>query len=126
MLYLYYVDAPDIDEGSFVPRPSVITEGNKRVKIGTPVYVYNGYQVTIDCYIVGGTHPINITWFHNGSPDPTGGSVSNNISTSDIQDGDVFKCKAQNIEGSDTESTTIYIEYRKYHNVATYEMHIYY
>ena len=113
MLYLYYVDAPDIDEGSFVPKPSVITEGSKRVKIGAPVYINDGFDVIINCIIVGGTPPINITWFRNGSPDPTRGSVSN-ITISDARNGDVFKCKAENIEGFDTESTTIYIEYCKY------------
>ena len=107
------LDAPDIDEGSFVPRPSVITRGNKRVKIGTPVYVYIGFDVIIDCKTVDGTPPINITWFRNGSPYPIEGNVST-ITITDARNGDVFKCRADNDIGFDTENTTIYIEYGKY------------
>ena len=108
------LDPPVINRGSFVPRPSVITEGNKRVKIGTPVYVYGGYDVIIDCNIVNGTPPINITWFHNGSPYPTRGNISNTITITDASNGDVFKCRVDNNVGFDTESTTIYVEYGKY------------
>ena len=68
---LHLPDPPEIDKGSHVPKPSVITKGIKRVKIGTPVYVYRGYDVIIDCKVVNGTPPIYITWFHNGSPYPT-------------------------------------------------------
>ena len=106
------IDPPVIDKGSFVPRPSVITRGNKKVKIGTPVYVHSGFDVIIDCNIVNGTPPINITWFRNGSPYPTRGSVST-ITITDANNGDVFKCRADNIIGFDTESTTIHVEYGK-------------
>ena len=108
-----YIDPPVIDKGSFVPRPSVITRGNKRVKIGTPVYVHSGFDVISDCNIVNGTPPINITWFRNGSPYPTRGSVST-ITITDASNGDVFKCRADNIIGFDTENTTIHVEYGKY------------
>ena len=101
-----------IDKGSFVPRPSAITRDNKRVKNGTPVYVHSGFDVIIDCNIVNETPPINITWFHNGSPYPTRGSGSN-ITISNASNGDVFKCRADNIIAFDTENTTIYIEYGK-------------
>ena len=106
----YVLDPPDIDEGSFLPSPSVITRGNKTVKIGTPVYVYSGFDVTIDCNIVNGTPPITIQWFRNGSPDPTRGNVST-ITITDASNGDVFKCRADNTEGFDTENTVIHVEY---------------
>ena len=106
------LDEPVIDKGSHVPRPSVITKGNKRVKIGTPVYVYSGFDVTIDCNIVNGTPPINITWFRNKSPYQSGENGST-ITITDARNGDVFKCRADNIEGFDTESTTIHIECSK-------------
>ena len=112
LLHLDILDPPVIDKGSFVPRPSVITRGNKRVKIGTPVYVHDGFDVTIDCNIVNGTPPITIQWFRNGSPDPTRGNVST-ITITDASNGDVFKCRADNIRGFDSESTTIYVEYGK-------------
>ena len=105
---MYILDPPYIDEGSFLPRPSVITRGNKTVTIGTPVYVYNGFDVTIDCNIVNGTPPITIQWFRNGSPDPTRGNVST-ITITDASNGDVFKCRADNIIGFDAESTVIYV-----------------
>ena len=104
------LDLPEIDEGSHVLRPSVITRGNKRVKIGAPVYVYDGFDVIIDCNIVNGTPPITIQWFHNGSPDTTRGNVSTTTIT-DARNGDVFKCRADNVEGADTENSVIHIEY---------------
>ena len=113
LLCLDILDAPVIDKGSFIQRPSVITRGNKRVKIGTPVYVHSGFDVIIDCNIVNGTPPINITWFRDGLPYPTRGSVST-ITITDVSNGDVFKCKANNIKGFDTENTTIHVEYGKY------------
>ena len=82
--------------------------GSKRVKIGTPVYVYSGFDVIIDCNIVNGTPPINITWFRNGFPYPSGGNVST-ITITDADDGDVFKCRADNIIGFDTKNTSIYV-----------------
>ena len=105
----FLLGTPDIDEGSFVPRPSVIIRDNKRVKIGTPVYVHSGFDVIIDCNISNGTPPINITWFHNGSPYPTEGNTST-ITITDANNGDVFKCRAENNIGFDTESTTIYVK----------------
>ena len=113
MVYLCTLDPPDIDEGSFVRKPSAITKGNKRVKIGTPVYVHNEFDVIIDCNIVNGEPPITIQWFRNGSPDPTRGNVST-ITITDARNNEVFQCRASNIEGLDTENTTIYVEYGKY------------
>ena len=112
--YLYILDPPVIDEGSFIPRPSNITRGNKRVKIGTSVYVYGEFDVIIDCNIINGTPPITITWFRNGSPYPANGNTSNTITITDGNDGDVFKCRADNIVGFDMESTTVYVECGKY------------
>ena len=111
--YIWILGLPYIDEGSIIPRPSVITRGNKRVKIGTPVYVYSGFDVTIDCNIVNGTPPITIQWFRNGSPDPTRGNVST-ITITAASNGDVFTCRADNIKGFDSENTCLYIEYGKY------------
>ena len=106
------LDEPVIDKGSHVPRPSVITRGNKRVKIGTPVYVYSGFDVIIDCNVVNGKPPITIQWFRNGSPDPTRGNIYT-ITITDARNGDVFKCRADNNIGFDSESSTINIVYGK-------------
>ena len=118
-LCMYVLDPPDIDKGSYVPRPSVITSGNKRVNVGTPVYVHTVYDVIIDCNIVNGTPPITIQWFRNGSPDSTRGNVST-ITITDASNGDVFKCRADNIVGFDTESTIIHVEYGKYIRMYVY------
>ena len=116
-MYLYtcihILDPPVIDEGSDVPRPCIITGGNKRVNIGTPVYVYSGFDVIIDCNIVNGTPPITIQWFRNGSPDTTRGNVST-ITITDASDGDVFRCTANNTDGFDTKNNTIHVEHGKY------------
>ena len=107
------LDPPVIDEGLHTSRSSIIMKGNKTVKIGTPVYVYSGFDVTIYCNIVNGTPPITIKWFRNGSPDLTRGNVST-ITITDASNGDVFKCRADNIIGFDTEYTTIHVEHGKY------------
>ena len=111
---LFTLDAPVIDEGSFVPRPSVIGSGTKRVKIGTPVYVQDGFDVIIDCIIVGGKLPITITWFRNGSSDLTRGNASTTITITDASNGDVFECRAENNIGFDIKNTTIHVECSKY------------
>ena len=113
IMIIIALDEPDIDEGSFVPRPSVITSGNKRIKIGTPVYVHGGFDVIIDCNIVNGILPITITWFRNGSLDLTRGNFSN-ITITDARNGEVFECRADNIFGFDTENTTIHVVHGKY------------
>ena len=108
-----YIDPPVINKGSFMPRPSVFTRGDKRVKIGTPVYVYSGFIVRIDCKIVNGSRPINITWFRNGSHYPTRGNLFT-ISLRASSNGDVFKCRADNIIGFDTsQNTIVHVEYGK-------------
>ena len=108
--YLYLIGKPpDIDQGSFVPQPVEIANGTMRVKIGTPVYVADGFNVIIDCNISYGTLPINFTWFRNGSLYPTEGNVST-ITITDASDGDVFTCRADNIIGFDMKNTTITVE----------------
>ena len=105
-------DPPDIDEGSFVSRPHIVTNENKEVKIGSPVYVLEGFNVTINCELVGGTPPINIEWFRNGSPYLTRENDST-ITLTNSSNGDVFRCRADNSIGFDIESTTINIVYSK-------------
>ena len=113
-LCLYILDPPIIDKGSFAPRPSNITKGNKRTKIGTPVYVHKGFDVIIDCKTVNGTPPITVTWFRNGSPYPAIGNTSFTITITDASNGDAFECRAKNIKGFDTENSTVYLECGKY------------
>ena len=110
---MFLIDPPVIDKGSHVTKPSIITRGNKRVKIGTPVYIHDGFNVIINCNIVNGTPPITIQWFHNGSPDTTRGNIST-ITITDASNGDVFTCKADNIEGFDTETSVICVHYGTY------------
>ena len=100
-------DVPDIDEGPVVPRLNETTQENKRVKIGTDVYVVNGYNVTIDCNIASGTPPITFSWFLNET------KFRGNESTITITDatyGDVIICRADNSIGFDGKSTTIHVE----------------
>ena len=87
-------------------RPDTITEGNKRVKIGSPAYVLQGYNVTIDCN-VSGTPPISIIWVYNEQFRPEDG---NTITITDAKDGDVVTCRADNHIGFDEEFTTISVK----------------
>jgi len=66
-----------------------------RVKIGTPIYVIDGFDVIIDCDIDSGTPPITIHWFCNGQLDPSRGNVST-ITVTDANDGDVIMFRADN------------------------------
>ena len=105
-------DPPDIDEGPMVQKPDNVTKGNKRVKIGTDVYVVNGYNVTIDCNIDNGTTPITLSWFLNGT-DFRG--IDTTITITDATYGDVITCRADNNIGFDEESTTIHVECKPFH-----------
>ena len=83
-----------------------------RVIIGTPVYIYSGFSVRIRCVIWNGSFPITITWFRNGLRYPTRINAGF-IYLTQPSNGDVFKCRADNIIGFDTANTTIYVEYGK-------------
>ena len=98
---------PDIDEGKHIERPTNITEGNKTVKIGSPVYVLNGYNVTIICTTVNGTPPISIMWELNG--ESIDGDANNNysITITNPNNTDIITCRAHNNIGSDDEHTKI-------------------
>ena len=97
---------PAIDEGPFIPPPDNVMPGEMTVAIGTPVYVVDGFDVTIDCNILSGTRPITISWLRNGQPDPSFGNQSS-ITVDNYNDGDVFICRADNIVGFDMGNTTI-------------------
>ena len=87
--------------------PDNIMPGDVTVRIGTPVYIVDGFTVTINCNILTGTPSVNITWFRNGMPeDPPRGNVST-ITVTDYDDGDVFTCRADNNIGFDMENSTI-------------------
>ena len=106
MIYVILGTPPDINEGTFATSPDFINPGNREVAIGSPVYVIEGYNVTIVCDILNGTHPITIMWFRNGVLDP---SIENEttIIVTDYNDSDVFTCRAENDVGFDEENTTI-------------------
>ena len=108
MIYTILGDPPDIDEGPFIPVPDSVPPGDLTVKIGSPVYVISGYNVTIICNILTGTPPVSIIWLRNGMPeDPPRGNVTT-ITVTDATHGDVFTCRADNNIGYDNESTTIF------------------
>ena len=90
-----------------VERPDNIKKGNKRVAIGTDAYVFNGYNVTIDCNIASGTTPITYSWLLNGT-DIRGNDAT--ITITDATYGDVITCRADNSIGFDEESTTIHVD----------------
>ncbi|XP_065885723.1 hemicentin-1-like isoform X3 [Dysidea avara] len=102
-------DPPDIDNGPFVPRPDPITPGDKMVQIGTTAYVIDGNDVIIKCNIASGTRSITISWFRNGVEDTSFGNVST-ITISNVNDGDIYMCKAENRIGFDEETTMIVVQ----------------
>ena len=105
VIYFSILDStPDIIEGPF-EEPSIVTDGHKSVKTGTPVYVVVGNDVIIKCNVHSGIHPITISWLRNGRS--YGRENDSSIIIHDAGDGDVFSCIAENCKGSDNESTTI-------------------
>ena len=89
-----------------MPQPPKVISDKQSVKIGTPVYVVDGFNVTIDCDVISEVPPINITWCRNGVPDLFRGNVST-ITITDASDGDVFTCRAENNIGCDKKETII-------------------
>ena len=95
-----------------VQKPDEITKGNKRVKIGTDVYVVNGYNVTIDCNIANGTTPITFSWLRNGT-EFRGNNAT--ITITDATYGDVITCRANNTIGFDEKNTTIHVDCKPFY-----------
>ena len=89
-----------------MPLPPSVPPEDMEIKIGSPAYVFDGFDITLVCDILSGTRPITIRWFRNGAPDSTRGNVST-ITVTDYNDGDVFTCRADNDVGFDMKSTTI-------------------
>ena len=79
------------------------------VQIGTPAYVIGGNDITIKCNIASGTRPITISWFRNGLEDTSFGNVST-ITVSNVNDGDIYSCRADNRFGFDEEATMIVVQ----------------
>ena len=117
------LEPPIIDNGSFVPRPSVITRGNKRVKIGTPVYMYQTYRARVDCKVVNETSPTTFKWFINGSPYYVYHHYVRDLSfmstTTFHYWENNFECRAENLAGFTTFNSTVYLSPCKYvcHNI---------
>ena len=81
---------------------------NSLATIGTPIYIVDGFNVTLVCHIASGTRPITIMWLHNNAPYPAGGNHSViTIPDTDYDDGDIFTCRADNIVGFDMENSII-------------------
>ena len=104
---------PDIEEGPFVPRPDPISPGDKMVQIGTTAYVIDGNDLTIQCNIASGTRPITISWLKNRVEDTSFGNVST-ITISNVNDGDIYMCRAENMIGFDEEATMIVFQRKWY------------
>ena len=106
LFYVCIVHPPNILGGSGT---LVVSRDRNTAKIGTNINVFKGTDVILICKIIGGTPPINITWFRNGLPDPTRGNVST-ITITDARNLDTFKCRADNIAGFDMETSHISVK----------------
>ena len=92
--------------------PSVV-KGNIKVKIGSPVYTVDGFNINIICNVTSGESPITISWFHNNEPDQYRGNVSS-IMITNATAGDVFTCRAYNKIGFDIKHTQINFVYKSF------------
>ena len=99
-------DPPDIDEGPFMPLPPALRPGDRTVRINTPAYIVDGFNLTLECNLVGGTPPITIKWLRDGQPYQARGNNSV-ITVFDYVDGEEFTCRANNSIGFDIKNTTI-------------------
>ena len=91
-----------------------VQNGVIRVKIGTPVYIVDGFAVTIVCNVTDGVPPITtISWLNNGQPDHSRTNMSI-VTISNAAHGDNFTCIAENNVGSVRKDTEIYYVHRKF------------
>ena len=105
----WLVFPPDIDKGVKPPRAS---KGVVRVKIGTPVYIIDNFNVTIDCNITRGKQPVILSWLHDNTlfnqTIGTASSITIPVTNAADIDGDVYTCRAEDVIGYDEMNTTIY------------------
>ena len=101
-MYVFILTVPYIDGG--VSQSPSVEKGNINAKIGSPVYMVNGFNITIICNVTRGEPPITISWLHNNQP--YRGNVSS-IMITNATAGDMFTCRAVNKRGSDIKETQI-------------------
>ena len=83
--------------------------GDKRVNVGSPVNIFRGFNLTIDCIVINGTPPFTILWLRNDTEQIGSNSSSITINVTDAYDGDNITCRADNI-GYDMATTTINVQ----------------
>ena len=108
MAMFFWLGAPRTCER--VMKPQRVERGVIKAKIGTPVYVIDNINVTIDCNVYKGISPITFSWYHNGTFDQSRGNVSSitiTVTNATVIDGHVYTCKAENRRGSDTLNSTL-------------------
>ena len=104
--YLWFLGPTKIIIETSTQPPSV-QKGIIRVKVGAPVYIIHGFNVTIVCNVIYGEPPITIKWLRNGQLDESRMNMSTTL-VNDAEDGDVFTCRAENEFGYDKKDTQIY------------------
>ena len=76
------------------------------------MYIFDNFNVTIDCNITSGTQPITFKWLHNNTlvnqTTRTASSITIPVTNAADIDGDVYTCRAENLKGYDEMNTTIY------------------
>ena len=102
---------PNIDKG--ISQSPTVEKGTIRVKIGSPVYTVDGFNVIIDCNVISGHLPVTIFWFYNQQYDQSRENMST-LTVTDAKDGDNITCKAENSIGFDVQFTQINIVYKKF------------
>ena len=93
-----------------------VERGVIRVNIGTPVFIIDKFNVTIDCNTNTETPPKLFSWFHNNKPDQYRGNESSiTIAVPNAADinGDNYTCKVENHDGSVYSSTTTFFAPRQ-------------
>jgi len=103
--------SPDIDEGPFISQPLSIDPGHQTVKIGSPAYIIDGFDLTIICVSVSGTPPMTTRWFRNGVLDLSWMNAST-ITVLNIEmnwNDNNITCRAENDVGYVEVTTTIHV-----------------
>ena len=100
---------PIIDES--VSQSPTVENGVITVKIGSPVFIVKGFNVSIICDVTSGEPPMTFSWFCNAHQ--CRGNVST-ITVMNPTEDDVITCRVENKHGFDKKDTRVKFVHKEF------------